>query len=239
MKTKIWVWAVCLSAVIWTAGCAKQKAPPPPRTQPELLLEIYDSARRQQYEAALIKIQKMRALDPTSVFLADVENVIKFNRLTAVVNAYLRMGKFEEALNALLDYEKKYGYSEATEKAKERLFLFARLDHQIRLIKESTRRADELENRINVLKDLLKKTGKSPKIVNFIQKKESMIPELRKQERILMLRELHLTSIDRLLIGDRRTAYVLSAIFAMQEPDLAERQFGLLAGYDKDIKIRK
>ena len=106
MKTKIWVWAVCLSAVIWTAGCAKQKAPPPPRTQPELLLEIYDSARRQQYEAALIKIQKMRALDPTSVFLADVENVIKFNRLTAVVNAYLRMGKFEEALNALLDLKK-------------------------------------------------------------------------------------------------------------------------------------
>ena len=238
MKKRIWAWAVCLSAVIWTAGCAKQKVPPPPRTQPELLLEIYDAARKQQYEAALIKIQKMRALDPTSVFLAEVENVILFNRLTAVVNAYLQMGKFDEALNALLDYEKKNGYSDATEQAKQRLNLFAQIDQEIRLIKE-VRRADELEKRLAMLKDLMKKTGKSQKIENFIRNKESMLPELRKQETALMLRELHQTSIDRLEIGDRRTAYVLSAIFALQAPELAERQFALLSELDLDNKKEK
>ena len=168
MKIRSWAWAVCLSAAVWTAGCAKQKAPPPPRTQPELLLEIYDAARRQQYEAALIKIQKMRALDPTNVFLAEVENVIKFNRLTAVVKAYLRMGKFDEALNAVLDYERKNGFSEATEKAKERLTLIARLDRQIQLVK-AARRSSELEMRIKEMNELLKKTGKSPKIENFIR----------------------------------------------------------------------
>ena len=235
MKKRFWTWAVCLCAVIWTAGCAKQKAPPPPRTQPELLLEIYDAARRQQYEAALIKIQKMRALDPTSVFLAEVESVIKFNRLTAVVNAYLRMGKFDEALNALLDYERKNGFSDATEKAKERLTLFAQLDRQIRLVKEA-RRSDDLEKRIGDLKELMKKTGNSPKIENFIRKNESILPELREQETALMLRELHQTSLDRLLIGDRRTAYVLSAIFALRAPDLADRQFAALISLDPNMK---
>lgn len=182
MKIRLWAWAVCLSMTVWTAGCAKQKAPPPPRTQPELLLEIYDAARRQQYEAALIKIQKMRALDPTSIFLAEVENVIKYNRLTAVVNAYLRMGKFDEALNALLDYERKNGFNEATESAKERLTLFSRLDRQIRLVKDA-KRADELENRLAELNELMKKTGFSPKIKNFILKNESILPELRNTKR--------------------------------------------------------
>ena len=235
MKIRLWAWAVCLSTVVWTAGCAKQKAPPPPRTQPELLLEIYDAARRQQYEAALIKIQKMRALDSTNVFLAEVENVIKFNRLTAVVTAYLRMGKFDEALNAVLDYERRNGFSEATEKAKERLTLITRLDRQIQLVK-AARRSSDLEKRIGELNELLKKTGKSPKIENFIRKNESMLPELRKQETALALRELHQTSLDRLAIGDRRTAYVLSAIFALQAPGQAERQFSVLTGLDPNMK---
>lgn len=235
MKIRLWAWAFCLSTVIWAAGCAKQKVPPPPRTQPELLLEIYDAARRQQYEAALIKIQKMRALDPTSVFLAEVENVINFNRLTAVVNAYLQIGKFDEALNALLDYERKNGLSEATENAKERLILFTQLDRQIRLVK-AARRSDDLEKQIGELKELMKKTGKSPKIENFIRENESMLPVLREQETALTLRELHQTSLDRLLIGDRRTAYVLSAIFALRAPDLADQQFSVLTGLDPNMK---
>ena len=96
---------VCL-AVLLSSGCSKQKVPPPPKTQPELLLEIYDAARKQQFNAALLKIQKMRALDPTSVFLAELENTIRFNRMTAVVNTYINTGKFEAALHSIQEYEK-------------------------------------------------------------------------------------------------------------------------------------
>ena len=63
-----------------------------------------------------------------------------------------------------------------------------------------------------------------------------MLPELRKQETDLALRELHQTSLDRLAIGDRRTAYVLSAMFALQAPGQAERQFSVLTGLDPNMK---
>ena len=178
MKTGFVLRMICLAALAVISGCGKNNVPPPPKTQPELMLEIYDTTRKQEYNAALLKIQKMRAMDPTSVVLPELENVIHFNRLTAVVNQYLQMGKFDEALNALLDYEKKNGYSDATEQAKQRLNLFAQIDQEIRLIKE-VRRADELEKRLAMLKDLMKKTGKSQKIENFIRNKESMLPELR------------------------------------------------------------
>ena len=214
-----------------TAGCSRQKPPPPPKTQPELLLGIYDAARRQQYEATLVKIQKMRALNPSSVFLAELENIIRFNRLTAVVNTYLRMGNFESALNALLDYEKHYGYSEVTTRTKERLFFLARLDHGLGKLK-SARRSEELESEIKDLKNLTKDIKLTPKIVNFIQNKESMIPELRKLERELMLQELGAEILDRLQAGDRKMAAVLTAVYAMEVPGGENRFLSALSGTD-------
>lgn len=51
-----------------------------------------------------------------------------------------------------------------------------------------------------------------------------------------MLGELHQICLDRLLIGDRRTAYVLSAIYALRAPEKAERQFSILTGQDQNMK---
>ena len=232
MKIRLWLWVICLSTAAAAAGCSKQEIPPPPRTQPELLLEIYDAARRQQYNAALLKIQKMRALDPTSVFLAELENTIHFNRMTAVVNTYLQMGKFEEALNALQDYENKFGYSDATEKAKERLFFITRLDRQIRQIRQA-KHSDDLEQEINQLKILTKNTGLSPKILNFVQKQESVLVELRKTEKELTLHELRCEAEDRIHAGDSRTGAVFAAVYAMEAPERAEQMLSVLTGTDE------
>lgn len=230
MKTPFRLGLIVLCALTAvTAGCSRQKAPPPPKTQPELLLGIYDAARNQQYEATLLKIQKMRALNPSSVFLAELENTIRFNRLTAVVNTYLQMGKFENALNALQDYEKRYGYSEVTTRTKERLFFMARLDRGLGKLK-SARRSEELESEIEDLKILTKNVDLTPKIVNFIRNKESMIPELRKLERELMLRELGAEILDRLEAGDRKTAAVLTAVYAMEVPGGENRFLSALNG---------
>ena len=139
MKTGIRLRVICLAALAVISGCSRNDVPSPPKTQPELLLEIYDSARKQQYNAALMKLQKMRAMDPSSVVLPEMENVIHFNRLSAIVNRYLQMGKFEEALDAIQQYESKYGYNDSTTKTKERLFLIARLDRQIRSIQQCKR----------------------------------------------------------------------------------------------------
>ena len=238
MKKYRWLRTVGLVFLILGSGCSKREVPPPPKTQPELLLEVYDSARKNQHNATLLKLQKMRALDPTSVFLAELENTVRFNRLTGVVNAYLQLGHFEAALNALQDYEKRYGYTDYTSRAKERLSLIAQLDRQLHQIKQADR-SDQLEREIKGLKKLAKNIDLSPKIGNFVRKRESMIPELRKVEEELTNRELLCETEDWFRAGDRGNGAVLAAIYAMAVPGNNEQILALLSGPDPIKKARK
>ena len=238
MKTGFRLSMIGLAALVMISGCSRNDVPAPPKTQPELLLEIYDSARKQQYNAALMKLQKMRAMDPSSVVLPELENVIHFNRLSAVVNTYLQMGKFEEALNAIQQYEAKYGYNDSTTKTKERLFLIARLDRQIRVIQQS-KRSEALEKEIGDLKKLTKNLKLSPKIANFIKKRESMLPELRRIETGLMFRELQQEIEDRFQAGEPKTGEVLSAIYALSAPGQTERMPAVLNGPDRKTNRKK
>lgn len=231
MKKRAWLKTAGLIVLIAGAGCSKRDVPPPPKTQPELLLEIYDAARKQEYNATLLKLQKMRALDPTSVFLAELENTVRFNRLTARVNAYLQMGRFDDALSALHEYEKRYGYSDATDRAKERLFRLASMDRQIRRIKQA-RRSEEMEKEIRELKKLTQNIKLSRKIGNFLKNRESMLPELRKQETVLMHRELLAITGDRLAAGEKRSGAVLAAICALTVPDQEGQILSVLHGPD-------
>ena len=235
MKIYSWLRVAGLAVLILGSGCSKREIPPPPKTQPELLLEIFDSARRQQYSATLLKLQKMRALDPTSVFLAELENTVRFNRLTAVVNTYLKMGHFEAALNALQDYEKQNGFSDYTSTMKERLFLISSLDRQIRLIKQA-KRSDDLEREIDQLKKIAKNINLSPKIVNFVKKKESMIPKLRKAEDGLTNRELLTEAETQFRAGEYRNAAVLAAVYAMAAPKQDEQLVAFLSAGPDPIK---
>ena len=237
MKTGFRLRVIGLAVLAVISGCSKKDVPPPPKTQPELLLEIYDTARKQEYNAALLKLQKMRAMDPTSVVLPELENVILFNRLSAVVNAYLRMGKFEEALNAIQQYEAHYGFSDSTTKTKERLFLIAKMDRQIRAIQRS-RRSEPLEKEIEELKKLTKNIKLSPKIANFIKKHESMLPELRKFETSLMLCELEQEIEDRFQTGDRQTGEILMEIYTLTAPGQSKQFAAALTGSDNKTKTK-
>ena len=237
MKTGFRLRMVCLAALAVISGCGRNDVPPPPKTQPELMLEIYDTARKQEYNAALLKLQKMRAMDPTSVVLPELENVIHFNRLSAVVNTYLQMGKFEEALNAIQQYEGRYGFSDSTTKTKERLFLIARMDRQIRVIQQC-RRSEPLEQEIKELKKLTKNIKLSPKIANFVKKHESKLPELRRFETELVLRELEQEIEERFQAGDRETGKVLMQIYALTVPGESKQHSAALTAPDNKSKIK-
>lgn len=215
-KRLIQLFSVC--ALLVCAGCSGEKVPPPPKAQPELLLEIYDAVRQKQYDSALRKIQKLRALDPTSVTLPELENAVRFNRLTAVVNAYMQMGNFDEALAALQEYEARNGFTEATSKAKEQLFYIANLDHLISEAKNA-RHSDSLAKILAELDKKTKNTALSPKIRNFLLSCRSKQKELRLREDFLTRRELLLEAQERIVRGDRRAAGVLALAYGLNAPD--------------------
>jgi len=232
MKKNILMPAFCAGlALLFSSGCSRQKVPPPPKTQPELLLEIYDSARKHQYNVTMLKIQKMRALDPSNIFLAELENTIRFNRMTSVVNKYIHDGKFEAALMTIQNHEEKYGTTDESTSTKEQLARIVQLDQQIQATK-AARHSDQLEQELAKLKKITENVKISRGIANFIKKRESVIPELRNREKAIMLWEFRQMTIDALKARDSRVAAVFAAAYAMESPGDKQGLLSLLADPD-------
>lgn len=207
-----------LSLPLFLCSCSDQsEAPAPPKIQPELLLEIVQTVRTHQYEAALAKIQKLRALDPTSVFLAEAENIVRFNRMTAVVRTYLDLRNFDAALNTIHDYEKHYGVSNETTRAKNTLFTVASLDTWISRAK-SARSSVSLRNALDQIDKITKNIEVSPKIENFIKKQRSYVGRLQQKERKQALLEIWTEIREQRENGDDRLADVLEAVYAAAYP---------------------
>ena len=89
MKKRLFTTIAILSAVI-LCGCSKP-APEPPRVRTELVLEIFGSLQRKDHRNALAKIERLKQLDPTNVFLSEFEHIERANiRIQEAEQALLR-----------------------------------------------------------------------------------------------------------------------------------------------------
>ncbi len=209
--------AAVLLLFFFLVSCSDRKGPPPPRTQPELLLEIYSLSRKGEYASALSKVQKMRTLEPTNTFLAELEGTIRFKIMTSEVNKQLQKGNFDSALSYIQRYETLYGASPATEEAKNRLFVIAELNSLVGKAKD-TLKPDDLEKIIARINGFSKEIKFSPKVANFLRDQMSMVNNLRKLERDRMLFGIREDAIILFKAGDTRTASVFVAAFALEAP---------------------
>ncbi len=83
-------------------SCSKP-APEPPMERSRALLRLFGSLERQDNEEALKGIDTYRNLDPTNLFLADFEHIVRANSVIASAQAKLDAGDVagaEAALNA-------------------------------------------------------------------------------------------------------------------------------------------
>lgn len=94
------LFAACF-ALVMNTSCGKQKPPEPPKAKPQLLLEIYDSLRAGDHSAALNKIQRMKAIEKTSIFLAELELLERSNLIMSEAKKLVSEGKHDEALKLL------------------------------------------------------------------------------------------------------------------------------------------
>ena len=209
--------AAVLLLFIFLVSCSDRKVPPPPRAQPELLLEIYDLSRKREYNSALAKVQKMRALEPTNTFLAELEGTIRFNIMTAEVNKRLQNGDFDSALISIQRYETLFGSSAFTTAAKNRLFVLSEVNSLIGRAKTTVKPA-ELEKIFVRLNALSKEIKFSPKVTNFLQDQVSILNSLRKVERDRMLFGVREDAIALFKTGDAGTASVFTAAYALEAP---------------------
>ena len=214
--------AVLFPALVFCGGCSgKKKKAPVPKTKGLLLLEIYDCARKKQYGTALQKMERYKILDPESAAITELETTLRFNHMTEVIQFYLQKNNFQGALNAVLNYEKKYGISKRTVEIKEQLLYFVRVDQYLTRVKNA-RSSRSLEQALGNLEKINKERKLSLKTVNFLRKERSKLKYLRKYERNMVSELLGIES--GLLLQsdreyDRRTAETLYALVKAVHPE--------------------
>ena len=93
--------AMLLAAAI-LCGCSKGKAPPSlPTQKADLVLEMFASLEKGDHKAALAKVERLRALEPDNIFLANLEARERNNVILAEVQKCLDEGNMDGAYKAL------------------------------------------------------------------------------------------------------------------------------------------
>ena len=170
-----------LALLLLFCACSEKKKQNMPKAHPELLLEITEEAKKQNYKAMLPKVTRLQALDQTCTFIAELEAVTKMNILVTEINSLAASGKFEEALKRVEHYERLNGPSPVSEKVRERLsdlILIEKLIASLRAPRNSVQFRKDLEK----LDEMEKKIGFSRKLRNFSARKRSEFARFRVAE---------------------------------------------------------
>ena len=119
MKQIVMLILSVMTAVMFT-GCSKP-APDMDSIRTNLVLEIFELVKREKHADAVVKIQKLRELDRTSVSLPELESVEKANRDLQKVNRLLEQNKRKEAQEMLNSVIRSRGRSRGAFRTAEKL----------------------------------------------------------------------------------------------------------------------
>ena len=167
--------------LLLSCACSEKKKQSMPKAHPELLLEITEEAKKQNYKGMLPKVARLQALDQTCSFIAELEGVTKMNILVTEINTLAASGRFEEALKRVEHYEMINGPSPASEKVRERLselILIEKLISSLRAPVNSVQFSRDLEK----LEGMDKKIKFSGKLRNFAERKRSELARFKVAE---------------------------------------------------------
>ncbi len=206
-----------LSAALFLASCSDDKLPSPPTAHPELLLEIYDATSKGEHKAALKKIERLRTIEKTSVFLSELEAVERNNAVMEQVNQYVKTGDFAGALKYLEAQEIKNGKHDDTTEAKEQVRLLAEIDSLLNEA-QTARSSDRLAKTVEDLRKTAKKIMISQKIQNFIDRKESEIRTMQTVEKDRMQFGM-IADIGAMLEQGNAEAAAVAAVLALEDEE--------------------
>jgi hypothetical protein len=123
-------------------GCGKKQAPPPPKNRPELINDTLNVLKERQHEVALKKIERLRELEPTNVFLANLEILERNNAIIAEAQKEIDNFNLKKALAVINDGIKKYGRHKDLMKASKKLSVASKIEDILEKLKDPENSAD-------------------------------------------------------------------------------------------------
>ena len=135
------------------SGCGKRQAPPAPKNRPELINDTLNVLKERQHEVALKKIERLRELEPTNVFLANLEILERNNSIITEAQREIDKYDLKKALAVINDGIKKYGRHKDLMNASKKLSLASKIEDLLEKIK-NPRDALSLRNAATHLKKI-------------------------------------------------------------------------------------
>ncbi len=158
------------SGSLFASSCSRQKAPDPPKTRAELLLDIFASLKRQDHMAALNKISRLHDIDKNSVFLTEFESLERNNTYVLEARRLLAEDNIQGAVELLDGALKRHGKQETLVKARASLASLSELSRLIDVL-NAPRSAGTMTANANMIIQLAKTFKPAEVFVPFAEAK--------------------------------------------------------------------
>jgi hypothetical protein len=144
--------ALSLSIVI-LAGCSGETVPDPPLIKSKTVLDTFKALEERKHEIAIKKISRLRELDPSNVFLANLEVLERNNSVIKAAQAKIDENDLKGALATVSDGIMKYGRHDNLMNVQKKLKVITKIEDLLEIFK-APRDADQLSGAANQLKKI-------------------------------------------------------------------------------------
>ncbi len=175
---------IFIAGLAGLTGCGKKKLPPPPVTHALLVKKLFNNLSRHQYNAAVKRIQKIRALAPSNEFLIQLEEREFCNYYVQQAQKLLDAGEIAQSIAAINTALKKYPLNRNLLAIQTELKQLKELRQHIRLL-NSAASSREMNSQINAIV-LSIRNYPSAKILRPLLRKKILLAfkmKLQEQER--------------------------------------------------------
>lgn len=117
-------------------GCGKAAPPAPPKSRTDLVLDILETLDHRNHAVALKKVERLRELDPTNVFLANLEILERNNVIITEAQEEINRGDLPGALEKVNEGIKKYGRHKDLMTASKKLAVATRINEILEVFKD-------------------------------------------------------------------------------------------------------
>ncbi len=161
-------------------GCGKrEKTFEPPSTRAKLVIGLFDSLEKKNHDLSLKKIEKLRVLDPSNVFLANLEMIEKNNIVVCEVQKDINDGNLAGSRERIEKIMRKIGIDDTLVSLQDELNTVAQIQNVLNIFAAGGLDSVSMARNAGVLKDCAEKYKPAGFMVSLANEKLAEAKKLR------------------------------------------------------------
>ncbi|MBN1864536.1 MAG: hypothetical protein JW808_06510 [Victivallales bacterium] len=208
-------WALlCLLSLI--VSCGKKDPPAPPRTLPKVVVETLEALQSGDHKLALVKVERLRELAPTNVFLANLETLEENNVIIVEAQKQIDKADLQGALNIVNEGIIKHGRHADLLGASNKLALAVKSDEILQVFK-SPRDSAQLLAAAAQMKEIASSYPPASPFLPLVEEKTALAGKMAKWESARAI-ESFCSYLDQMLDKNDPDIDVLFAVLEIADP---------------------